>query len=130
MTEIVDMPDGTVDLLFGFLRQNEGVLSKRGREKEFAKLTDDEVATSAHFKPLRGSSGQADFPQSILGARNRRDGLSAGTSKKCRRATFRRFTSAPAALSLRTGRRQCLQQMWGGVRLDTGLGAEDRRTVG
>lgn len=44
VTEIVDMPDGTVDLLFRFLRQNRGVLSKRGREKEFAKLTDDEIA--------------------------------------------------------------------------------------
>lgn len=44
VTEIVDMPDGTVDLLFRFLRQNTGVLSKRGRENEFAKLTDDEIA--------------------------------------------------------------------------------------
>jgi len=44
VTEIVDMPDGTVDLLFRFLRQNKGALSKRGREKEFAKLADDEVA--------------------------------------------------------------------------------------
>jgi hypothetical protein len=44
VTEIVDMPAGTLDLLFRFLRQNKGVLSKRGREKEFAKLTDDEVA--------------------------------------------------------------------------------------
>lgn len=34
VTEIVDMPDGTLDLLFRFLRQNTGVLSKRGREKE------------------------------------------------------------------------------------------------
>jgi hypothetical protein len=42
--EIADMPDGTVDLLFRFLRQNKGVLSKRGRENEFAKLTNDEVA--------------------------------------------------------------------------------------
>lgn len=42
--EIVDMPDGTVDLLFRFLRQNTGVLSRGGREKEFAKLTDDEIA--------------------------------------------------------------------------------------
>ncbi len=38
------MPDGTLDLLFRFLRQNKGVLSKRGRENEFAKLTDDELA--------------------------------------------------------------------------------------
>lgn len=44
VTEIVDMPDGTVDLLFRFLRQNTDVLLKRGREKEFAKLTDDEIA--------------------------------------------------------------------------------------
>lgn len=43
-TEIVDMPDGTVDLLFRFLRLNKGVLSKRGGEVEFAKLTDDQVA--------------------------------------------------------------------------------------
>jgi len=44
VTDIVDMPDGTLDLLFRFLRQNNGALSKRGREKEFAELTDDEVA--------------------------------------------------------------------------------------
>jgi hypothetical protein len=44
VTEIVDMPDGTLDLLFRFLRQNKGVMSKRGREKEFAKLTDEEIA--------------------------------------------------------------------------------------
>jgi len=43
VTEIVDMPDGTLDLLFRFLRQNKGVLSERAREKEFARLTDDEV---------------------------------------------------------------------------------------
>jgi hypothetical protein len=45
VAEIVDMPDGTFDLLFRFLRQNKGILSKRGREKEFAKLTDNEVDT-------------------------------------------------------------------------------------
>jgi len=44
VTEMVDMPDGTIDLLFRFLRQNKGLLSKRGRNKEFAKLTDLEVA--------------------------------------------------------------------------------------
>ena len=44
VTDIVDMPDGTLDLLFRFLRQNNGALSKRGWEKEFAALTDDEVA--------------------------------------------------------------------------------------
>jgi hypothetical protein len=40
---IADMPDATVDLLFRFLRQNGGKLSKRGREQEFARLTDQEV---------------------------------------------------------------------------------------
>ena len=40
---IVDMPDRTLDTLFGFLRQNNGRLSKRARENEFAALTDDET---------------------------------------------------------------------------------------
>jgi PAS domain-containing protein len=40
---IVDMPNRTLDNLFGFLRQNRGHLSKRAREKEFAALTDDET---------------------------------------------------------------------------------------
>lgn len=38
------MPDNTVDLLFRFLRQNDGTLSNRAREREFAELTEDEVA--------------------------------------------------------------------------------------
>jgi hypothetical protein len=42
--DIVDMPDNTVDLLFRFLRQNDGTLPRRAREREFAELTDDEVA--------------------------------------------------------------------------------------
>ena len=42
--DIVDMPDNTVDLLFRFLRQNDGTLSRRAREREFAELTEDEVA--------------------------------------------------------------------------------------
>ena len=40
---IVDMPDRTLDNLFGFLRQNHGRLSKRARENEFAALTEDET---------------------------------------------------------------------------------------
>ena len=44
LANIVDMPDRTSDLLFNFLRQNNGRLSKRGRDKEFAKLREDEVA--------------------------------------------------------------------------------------
>jgi hypothetical protein len=43
---IVDMPDGTIDLLFRFLRQNGGRLSRRAREQEFAQLTDAEAAAA------------------------------------------------------------------------------------
>lgn len=41
---IVDMPDRTIDLLFRFLRQSEGRLSRRGREREFSQLTEDEAS--------------------------------------------------------------------------------------
>lgn len=41
--DIVDMPRRTIDLLFKFLHQNDGLLSKRARAREFAALTDEEV---------------------------------------------------------------------------------------
>jgi hypothetical protein len=41
--DVVDMPERTVDLLFNFLRQNGGTLSRRAREREFAELTDSEA---------------------------------------------------------------------------------------
>jgi hypothetical protein len=40
---VADMPDRTIDLLFRFLRQNDGRLSTRAREREFAALTDLEA---------------------------------------------------------------------------------------
>jgi hypothetical protein len=40
------MPDRTIDLLFRFLHQNGGQLSKRAREQEFAQLTDTEAAAA------------------------------------------------------------------------------------
>jgi hypothetical protein len=43
--QIVDMPAGKIDLLYRFLQQEGGRLSKRAREKEFAALTDTEAAT-------------------------------------------------------------------------------------
>jgi hypothetical protein len=46
MTRIMDrieMPDRLAQNLILFIRQNKGTLSKRKREKEFSKLTDDEV---------------------------------------------------------------------------------------
>jgi hypothetical protein len=39
----IDMPERTIDLLFRFLHQNDGKLSNRAREKEFAALTDQEA---------------------------------------------------------------------------------------
>lgn len=38
-----EMPDKTVALLIRFLEQNNGMLSKRAREKEFRELTENEV---------------------------------------------------------------------------------------
>ena len=40
---IVDMPDRTADILFRFLHQNGGRLSRREREREFEALTDEET---------------------------------------------------------------------------------------
>lgn len=40
-----EMPDKMVAMLVGFLDQNNGNISKRGRNKEFASLTNDEVLT-------------------------------------------------------------------------------------
>lgn len=39
----IEMPDRTVFLLYGFLSQNGGRLSKRAREREFAELSEDEI---------------------------------------------------------------------------------------
>jgi hypothetical protein len=39
----IDMPDNLVDLLIRFLSQNDGKLSKRAKEIEFEKLTDNEI---------------------------------------------------------------------------------------
>ena len=38
------MPERTIDLLFRFLRQHNGRLSRRAHTKEFAALSNDEVA--------------------------------------------------------------------------------------
>lgn len=41
---MVDMPDRLIDLLFRFLHQNDGKLSKRARQREFAAFTDAEAS--------------------------------------------------------------------------------------
>jgi hypothetical protein len=53
------MPDRTIDLLFRFLHQNGGQLSKRAREQEFAQLTDAEAATAeaAYKKAFENETG-------------------------------------------------------------------------
>jgi len=43
MDEEFEMPDKMVSTLVRFLEQNQGTLSKRAREMEFAMLTDKEV---------------------------------------------------------------------------------------
>lgn len=43
MSTIIDMPDRLLNLLFRFLRQNDGKLSRRARGKEFLALTEEEV---------------------------------------------------------------------------------------
>lgn len=40
---MVDMPDRRIDLLYRMLRQNDGRLSQRARQTEFAQLTEDEA---------------------------------------------------------------------------------------
>ena len=44
LQNIIEMTEVTANLLFRFLDQNDGRLSRRAREKEFAKLTLEEVA--------------------------------------------------------------------------------------
>lgn len=44
ITNYIDMPDRTIDLLIRFLYQNEGKLSTRARSKEFAMLSDEEIS--------------------------------------------------------------------------------------
>ena len=44
LNRLVDMPERLSDLLFRFLHQNGGKLSRRGRRREFAALTEDEVS--------------------------------------------------------------------------------------
>jgi len=56
---VADMPDATVDLLFRFIQQNGGRLSRRGRENEFAQLTDQEVAAAEAAYTMAFGTGAA-----------------------------------------------------------------------
>jgi len=44
IADLVEMPDRLTQNLVMFIRQNDGVMPKRRREKEFEALTDDEVS--------------------------------------------------------------------------------------
>ena len=58
LEQLVDMPERTIDLLFHFLRQNDGHLSGRARTKEFAALSDEEVARiEAVYASTFGNAG-------------------------------------------------------------------------
>lgn len=49
LDEKFQMPDKTISLLMRFLEQNNGKLSKRAKENEFAALTDEEVEEIERF---------------------------------------------------------------------------------
>jgi hypothetical protein len=63
---IADMPGATIDLLFRFLQQNGGRLSKRAREQEFARMTDAEAASAEEaFAGLFGDHPNAPDRTSV-----------------------------------------------------------------
>lgn len=63
MREIVDMPQGTLELLHRFLHQNGGRLSLRARKREFNSLTDDEAAwVERLYQDCRSESETREAP--------------------------------------------------------------------
>lgn len=61
---MIDMPERTIDLLFRFLKQNDGTLSNHAREKEFAALTDAEArrVEQIYGDTFSGARGVLNFP--------------------------------------------------------------------
>jgi hypothetical protein len=49
INKLVDIPDNMVKSLIIFIRQNNGILPKKRRHKEFAELTDDEINKIGHI---------------------------------------------------------------------------------
>ena len=57
VSQYIDMPDRSIDLLIRFLYQNKGVLSKRVKENEFSALTDNEIiALETKFQEISNDS--------------------------------------------------------------------------
>lgn len=65
---MIDMPERTLNNLFGLMRQNERKLSKRARDHEFAALTQDEVSRLSNYrgiirlKPIQWTRVQGPSP--------------------------------------------------------------------
>jgi len=57
VTGIIEMPERTIDLLFRFLQQNNGKLSKRARNNEFAALRSEEVVAIEEIYQCNFPSG-------------------------------------------------------------------------
>ena len=62
---VVEMPQRTIDLLFRFLHQNSGTLSRRARAKEFRALTEDEAARIERAYAETMITGEAAFDASV-----------------------------------------------------------------
>lgn len=55
---LFDMPKSKFDLLWRFLQQNQGKLSKHAKEKEFSQLTDkEEQQIEKVFEEIAGATG-------------------------------------------------------------------------
>ena len=62
---IVEMPERTIDLLFRFLHQNGGTLTRRARANEFRALTEDETARIERAYAETMITGEAAFDASV-----------------------------------------------------------------
>ena len=62
---IVEMPERTIDLLFRFLQQNGGILSRRARANEFRALTEDEAARIERAYAETMIAGEVAFDASV-----------------------------------------------------------------
>ncbi len=62
---IVEMPERTIDLLFRFLHQNGGTLSRRARANEFRALTEDETARIERAYAETMITGEVAFDASV-----------------------------------------------------------------
>ena len=66
---MIDMPERMLNNLFGFLRQNNGRLSKRAQEKQFSRLTEDEVKWIEELYRASFGEGAVDGQASLFWSR-------------------------------------------------------------